>query len=88
MQANHPPTIVREHTDLIRKSELKIYFEFGNAHEYRMVDGAKHEDGTLPARLEDAVPFISRELRETGNSQFGSKIRLECFGISRVLTTR
>ena len=36
-------------------------------HEYRIVDGAQHEDGTLPARLEDAVRFISRKLRETGS---------------------
>jgi len=88
-QANHPPTIVKDHADSIRKSGLKIYFEVGNAdelglyrgaeflhdtlareeiaHEYRVVDGAKHQDGTLPARLEDAVRFISRKLREAGN---------------------
>ena len=37
------------------------------AHEYWVVDGAKPEDGTLPAGLEDAVRFISTKLREAGN---------------------
>ena len=83
-QANHPPTLARDRARSLIDSNLKIYFEVGDAdelglfrggeflhrillqknakHEYRLVHGAGHEDGTLPDRLADAVRFLGRML--------------------------
>ena len=46
-QANHPPTLARDHAGALKKSNLKIYFECGDADDIGLFRGAEFLHDTL-----------------------------------------